>query len=99
VLGDGRQEDRGSEDFEVAVDLGVEAGAVDDGVARRFECHLFLICHYGLEAVLNLLQAAHVLDLMALRSRVLREGSVIAQTRHPPAGFSSFGRAKSNFLR
>jgi hypothetical protein len=33
VLRDGGQEVGGGEDFEVAVDLGVEAGTVDDGVA------------------------------------------------------------------
>ena len=34
VLGDGGQEVGGGEDLKVAVDLGVEAGAVDDHVGR-----------------------------------------------------------------
>ena len=39
VLGDGGQEIRGSEDFEVAVDFGIELGAVDDGVSGGFHRH------------------------------------------------------------
>ena len=40
VLGDGGQEIGGGEDLEVAVDFGVEPGAVDDGVGGGFHGHL-----------------------------------------------------------
>ena len=39
VLGDGDQEIGGGEDLEVAVDFGVEPGAVDDGVGGGFPRH------------------------------------------------------------
>ena len=42
VLGDGGQEISGGEDFEVAVDFGIELGAVDDGVGGGFQRHF---CH------------------------------------------------------
>jgi hypothetical protein len=38
---DGGQEIGGGKDLEVAVDLGIEAGAVDDEVTGRFQGHLF----------------------------------------------------------
>ena len=41
MLGDGGQEVHGGEDLEVAVDLGVQFGTVDDGVAGRFHGHSF----------------------------------------------------------
>jgi len=40
VLGDGGQEVGGGEDFEVAVDLGIEARAIDDDVGGPFQRHL-----------------------------------------------------------
>jgi hypothetical protein len=40
MLGDGSQEVGGGEDLEVAVDLGIEPGAVDDDVRGPFEGHL-----------------------------------------------------------
>ena len=39
MLGDGGQEVGGGEDLEVAVDLGIEAGAVDDHVGRGLQRH------------------------------------------------------------
>lgn len=69
--------------WEVAVNPGVEAGAVDDEIARRSECHLFLSCHYGLEGVLDLFQDAHVLDLMALRNHAGFRMSVQAELPMP----------------
>ena len=39
VLGDGGQEVGSGEDFEVAVDFGIELGAVDDGVGGGFQRH------------------------------------------------------------
>ena len=39
MLGDGGQEVGGGEDLEVAVDLGVEAGAVDHHVGRGLQRH------------------------------------------------------------
>ena len=55
MLGDGGQEVGGGEDLEVAVDLGIEPGAVDDHVRGPFQGHLlngervaqdvFLKCH------------------------------------------------------
>src|ERR1039458_3044113 len=41
MLRDGGQEVGGGEDLEVAVDLGIEPGAVDDHVRGGFERHLF----------------------------------------------------------
>ena len=40
MLGDGGQEVGGGEDLEVAVDLGIEPGAVDDDVRGPFQGHL-----------------------------------------------------------
>ena len=41
VLGDGGQKVGGGKDLEVAVDLGIKPGAVDDEVAGRFQGHVF----------------------------------------------------------
>ena len=41
MAGDGSKEVSGGKDLEVAVDLGVEAGAVDDGVGGKLQCHFF----------------------------------------------------------
>ena len=40
VLGDGGQEVGGGEDLEVAVNLGIEARAIDDDVGGPFQGHL-----------------------------------------------------------
>ena len=39
MLGDGSQKVGGGEDIEVAVDLGIEPGAVDDHVGQELQCH------------------------------------------------------------